>query len=125
MTDDTNLFGEELPRLGAPLFSEKWSNRKCAWIGLYAGKGYPAPAIEVALRETHTANTIAHMLNEWGIYLNGEMHTYAKIPVPMAAKHRTMLATEAMSRDMEMPELCQRILTQVAQDRLYAAVLEG
>jgi hypothetical protein len=125
MTGDRNLFGEELPRLGAPLFAERWSNRKCAWIGHYSGMGYTAPSIEVALRETHTANTIAHMLNEWGIYANGTMHTYSKIPVPMAAKHRTMLAEEAMGRDMEMPELCSRILTQIAQDRLYAAVLEG
>lgn len=122
---DRNLFGEELPRLGAPLFSERWDNRKAARIGYMAGQGYSAPAIEIELRETGTANTIAHMLNVWGIYTNGSMHTYARIPVPMAAKHRTMLAAEARARDMDMPELCQRILTQVAIDRLYAAVLEG
>lgn len=125
MAEDKDLFGGELPRVGAPLFSERWSNRKCAWIGHYNGQGYTAPSIEIALRETGTANTIAHMLNEWGIYANGSMHTYAKVPVPMAAKHRTQLAAEARRRDMEMPELCRAILTQVAQDELYAAVLEG
>ena len=125
MTDDTNLFGEPMPRLGAPLFSEQWRNRKVAKIAYMAGQGYSAPSIEVALGEVGTANTIAHMLNEWGFYLNGEMHTYAKIPVPMAAKHRTMLAAEARERDMEMPALCAAILTQIAVDRLYNAVLEG
>jgi hypothetical protein len=125
MTSDTNLFGEPLPKLGAPLFSEHWSNRKVAKIAYMAGQGYSAPSIEVALRETGTANTIAHMLNEWGIYANAPLPTYARIPVPMAAKHRTLLATEARRRDMEMPELCRMILTQVAQDELYAAVLEG
>lgn len=125
MNDDTNLFGEALPRLGAPLFSEVWRNRKVAKIAYLAGQGYSAPSIEAALGERGTANTIAHMLNEWGFYLNGSMHTYAKVPVPMAAKHRTMLAAEARSRDMEMPELCARILTQIAVDRLYNAIIEG
>lgn len=125
MTDDTNLFGEPLPRVGAPLFAERWSNRKCAWIGHYNGQGYSAPSIEIALGETHTANTIAHMLNEWGMYSNAPLPTYSKIPVPMAAKHRTMLAAEARRRDMEMPALCSAILTQIAVDGLYNAVLEG
>jgi hypothetical protein len=125
MTGDRNLFGEELPRLGAPLFSEHWSNRKVAKIAHLAGLGYSAPSIEIELGERGTANTIAHMLNEWGIYANSPLPTYSKIPVPMAAKHRTLLAAEARSRDMSMPELCQRILTQVAVDQLYAAVLEG
>lgn len=125
MTDETNLFGDHLPRLGAPLFAERWSNRKSALIGYYAGQGYTAPKIEAELEEAGTANTIAHMLNEWGIYLTGPLYTYAKVPVPMAAKHRSMLAREAAEREMRMPELCARILTQVAVDRLYAAVLEA
>lgn len=123
--DDTNLFGEPLPRMGAPLFSEHWSNRKVAKIAYLAGQGYSAPAIEVEIAERGTANLIAHMLNVWGIYTNNPLPTYTKIPVPVAAKHRTMLAAEARSRDMEMPELCSRILSQIAVDRLYAAVLEG
>jgi len=125
MTEDTNLFGEPLPRLGAPLFTERWSNRKSAWIGYLAGQGYTSPQIEAELGERGTANTIGHMLNEWGIYLNGPLYTYAKVPVPLAAKHRTMLATEARKRETGLPDLCARILTQVAFDRLYAAVLEG
>lgn len=125
MTEDTNLWGEALPKLGAPLFSEHWSNRKVAKIAYMAGQGYSAPSIEVALGERGTANTIAHMLNEWGIYTNSPMPTYTRVGVPMAAKHRTQLATEARRRDQEMPELCRMILTQVAQDELYAAVLEG
>lgn len=125
MAEDSNLFGEPLPRLGAPLFSEHWSNRKVAKIAYLAGLGYSAPSIEIELRETGTANTIAHMLNEWGIYANAPLPTYSKIPVPMAAKHRTMLAAEARSRDMELPGLCSAILTQIAVDRLYNAILEG
>lgn len=125
MTGDRTLFGEELPRLGAPLFSERWSNAKAAKIAYLAGQGYSAPSIAIEIKEPEAANTIAHMLNEWGFYMNGIMHTYTKIPVPMAAKHRTMLAAEARQRDTDMPELCTRILTQIAVDRLYAAVLEG
>lgn len=125
MAVDTNLFGEELPKLGAPLFSEHWSNRKVAKIAYLAGRGYSAPSIEIELGERGTANTIAHMLNEWGIYANAPLPTYSRVPVPMAAKHRTLLADEARRRDQEMPELCRMILTQVAQDQLYAAVLEG
>lgn len=125
MTEDSNLFGEPLPRLGAPLFRDRWANRKAAKIAYMAGQGYSAPSIAVALGERGAEHLIATMLNEWGFMLNGPMHTYSKIPVPMAAKHRTMLAEEARSRDMEMPELCTAILTQIAVDRLYNAVLEG
>lgn len=125
MTEDSNLFGEPLPRLGAPLFSERWANRKAAKIAYMAGQGYSAPSIAAALGETGTANTIAHMLNEWGFYMNGSMHTYTRVPVPMAAKHRTMLAVEARERDMEMPALCAAILTQIAVDKLYNAILEA
>lgn len=123
--DDTNLFGEPLPRLGAPLFAERWDNRKCARIGYMAGQGLSAPAIERALGENGTANTIAHMLNVWGIRLPQGKHTHGPVKVMLSARHRTMLAAEAMSRETDLPELCRRILVQVASDDLYAAVLEG
>ena len=42
----------------------------------------------------------------------------------LAGRHRTMLAGEARSRNLDLPELCRRILVQIAQDRLYAAILD-
>lgn len=107
------------------MFRDSWRNRKVAKIAYLAGQGYSAPSIAVALGEIGAEHLIATMLNEWGFLLNGPMHTYSKIPVPMAAKHRTMLAAEARERDMEMPALCSGILTQIAVDRLYNAILEG
>lgn len=125
MTEDSNLFGEPLPRLGAPPFKEHWTNIKAAKIAYLAGQGLSAPAIAIEINERDAEGIIARMLNYWGFTAHAPMPSYSRIPVPMAAKHRTMLAAEARNRDMEMPELCQRILTQVAQDRLYNAVLEG
>lgn len=125
MTQDRNLFGEELPRVGAPPFKESWTNVKAAKIAYLAGQGLSAPAIAIEIDEPDAEGIIARMLNYWGFTAHTPMPSYSKIPVPMAAKHRTMLAAEARARDMEMPELCRRILTQVAVDRLYAAVLEG
>jgi len=107
------------------MFRDRWRNLKVAKIAYLAGQGYSAPSIAIEIDEPGAEQLIATMLNEWGFTLNGPMHTYAKVQVPLAAKHRTMLAAEARSRDMEMPELCARILAQIAIDRLYAAVLEG
>jgi hypothetical protein len=122
--EQLHMFGGEPERLGHPLFTERWGNRKAFWIGLYTGHGLSAPAIEKALGEQDTANTIAHMVNFWGYRLDGEQHTHGKVRVPLSAKHRTMLADEAMNREMSMPELCRRILVQVAQDDMYRAILE-
>jgi hypothetical protein len=35
-----------------------------------------------------------------------------------------MLADEARNREIDMPELCRRVLVQVAQDDMYRAILE-
>lgn len=127
MSDEIQLgmFGRAPERIGHDLFKEVWSNRKAFWIGLYTGQGLSAPAIEKALGEQDTANVIAHMVNVWGYRLAGDQHTYEKVRVPMAARHRTMLAEEAMKREMELPELCRRVLVQVATDDLFKAIIEG
>jgi hypothetical protein len=124
--EQLHMFGGEPERLGHPLFSEKWSNRKCFMIGLYTGQGMSAPAIEKALGEQDTANTIAHMVNVWGYRLDGERHTHATVRVPLAAAHRTTLANEALRRDITMPELTRRLLVQIAQDgdTLFPAILD-
>lgn len=107
------------------MFRDSWRNRKVAKIAYLAGQGHSAPSIAKQIGEPGAEHLIASMLNEWGFYMNGAMHTYTRVPVPMAAKHRTMLAAEARERDMEMPALCSAILTQIAVDRLYNAILEG
>lgn len=118
------MFGREDERLGHPLWVEKWSNRKAFWIGVHAGQGLSAPAIERALGEQDTANVIAHMMNVWGFRLDGEKHTHGIVRVPVAAVHRTDIAREATARETDLPDLCRQILAGVAAGDLYKAVLD-
>jgi len=122
--EQLHMFGGEPERLGHPLFTERWNNRKAFWIGVHVGHGLSAPAIEKALGEQDTANTIAHMVNFWGYRLDGDQHTHAKLRIPLSAKHRTLHASEALARDMTLPELCQQILENVARDDLWKAVID-
>lgn len=121
---DTNLFGDELPRLGHPLFRERWDNRKAFWIGVYAGQGYSGPAIEEELGEHGTANTITHMCNMWGFRLPEGRYGYGEVTVRLHARFRTAHAREARERKTTMPDLFAQILTKVAQDDLWRAILD-
>lgn len=47
------------------------------------------------------------------------------LSVGMAAKHRTLIAREAMYRGIEMTDLVSRAVTTTARDNLFAAVLDG
>ena len=118
-----DLFGKELPRVGAPLFRERWSNRKAFRIGVMAGQGLSVPAICKELGDGTTENVISTMLAEWGFAQPGK-RTHRPVKVMLSGKHRTMIYTEAKARGTDMSELCRRILVQVAQDRLYAAILD-
>lgn len=123
---DTNLFGDQLPRLGAPLFVERWSNRKAFRIGLYAGQGMSVPAICTHLGDGVTPNTVSGMLSQWGYTLpSSEKRSYGPVKVMLAAKDRTRIAAEAMNRDISMSELCRRVLANVARDQLWKAVLDA
>ena len=120
------MFGGEPERLGHPLFVEKWSNRRAFRIGLMTGQGMTAPAIARALGDGVPPNLITAMLSEWGHKLDGDRHTHGPVKVMLSAKHRTMLADEAMRRGIDMPELCRRLLVQIAQDgdTLFPAILD-
>lgn len=126
MADDTNLFGDALPRLGAPLFVERWSNRKAFWIGYYAGQGLSAPAICDQLADGVAPNTVTGMLSQWGYTLPAEeKRSYGPIKVMLAAKDRTRIAAEAKAREVSMSELCRRVLVSTARDQLWKAVLDA
>jgi hypothetical protein len=120
-----HMFGGEPERLGHPLFQERWSNRRAFKIGLMTGQGMTAPAIARALGDGVPPNLITAMLSEWGHKLEGDRHTHGPVKIMLAAKHRTLLADEARKRDLDMPELCRRVLVQVAQDQLWKAVIDG
>lgn len=126
MTDDTNLFGEPLPRLGAPLFVERWSNRRAFWIGVYAGQGMSVPAICDRLADGIPPNSISGMMSQWGYTLPPDQkRSYGPVKVMLAAKDRTRIAAEAKARETSMSELCRRVLANVARDQLWKAVLDA
>lgn len=125
MGEDTNLFGEPLPRLGAPLFIERWSNRKAFWIGVYTGQGMSIPAICDRLADGVTPNTVSGMLTQWGFKLPEGKRTYGPVKVMLAARDRTRIAAEANQREIDMSELCRRVLANVARDELWKAVLDA
>lgn len=126
MPDEVQLgmFDREPERVGHPLFREVWSNKKCFKIGLMAGQGMTAAAICSVLNDGSTPNLITAMFSEWGFRASEGEHTHRPVKVMLAGRHRTMLAGEARSRNLDLPELCRRILVQIAQDRLYAAILD-
>jgi hypothetical protein len=64
------------------------------------------------------------MFSEWGFKVSEGEHTHKPVKVMLAGRHRTMLADEARNREIDMPELCRRVLVQVAQDDMYRAILE-
>lgn len=126
VTDDTNLFGDPLPRVGAPLFTERWSNRKAFWIGVYTGQGMSAPSICDRLSDGVAPNTVTGMLSQWGFTLPAEgKRSYGPVKVMLAAKDRTRIAAEAKTREIDMSELCRRVLANVARDQLWKAVLDA
>lgn len=126
MTEDTNLFGDALPRLGAPLFVERWSNRKAFWIGVYTGQGMSIPAICARLADGVTPNTVSGMLTQWGYRLpEAGKRTYGPVKVMLSARDRTRIAAEAGARGLDMSELCRQVLVNVARDELWKAVLDA
>ena len=122
--EQLHMFGGEPERLGHPLFTERWSNRKAFKIGLMAGQGMTAAAICKALNDGSTPNLITAMFSEWGFKVSEGEHTHKPVKVMLAGRHRTLLADEARQREIDMPDLCRRILVQVAQDDMYRAILD-
>lgn len=122
--DDTNLFGEPLPRLGAPLFAERWSNRKAFWIGLYVGRGLTAQRVCDRLNDGVTPNMITAMTSFWGYATDAGHHTYAPVPVPLSGIHRTMIDAEAERRKMDMQDICRAVLETTARDDMWRAILD-
>lgn len=116
---------DNLTRIGAPLFEEKWRNAKVAKVAYLIGQGWTAQAIADDLADGTTVNQITGMISHWGITAHSDRHTYVLVPVAMAAKHRSKLCAEARSRGMMMPDLAGKLLATVAADGLFGAVLDG
>lgn len=125
MTEDTNLFGEPLPRLGAPLFGEKWDNKKCFWIGVHTARGLTAQSVCAKLNDGATPNMITAMWSHWGYAASVGHHTYAAVPVPLSGIHRTMIDAEAERRGIDLQDLCRTVLENVAKDQLFAAIIDS
>jgi len=123
MAHDTNLFGEELPRLGAPLFAERWSNKRAFWIGVHTGRGLTAQRICDRLADGVQPNMITAMWSHWEYSVTTTEHTYAAVPVPLSGIHRTMIDAEAERRGMDIQDLCQAILETTARDDIFKAIL--
>lgn len=114
-------------RTGGGLFADKWPNIKVARITAMVAKGYSCTAIAAELDDGTTQNQVASMVVHWGISAKGKdaRHTYADVPVPLAAKFRTTLAEEARHRGMELPELIAKVAETVCRDGLFGAVLDS
>lgn len=125
MTQDRNLFGEELPRVGAPLFAQKWDNRKAFWIGVYTGQGLTATSITKRYKDGSTPNMITAMWSDWEYSPNEAHHTYAPVPVPLSGIHRTMIDAEAERRNMDMQDICRAVIETVAKENLWKALLDA
>jgi hypothetical protein len=125
MSGDTNLWGEELPRLGAPLFAERWSNKRAFDIGVMTGRGLTAQRICDRLGDGVMPNMITGMWSFWGYHTNTSHHTYAAVPVPLSGIHRTMIDAEAERRRMDIQDICQAVMENVARDALWSAVLDA
>jgi len=113
-----------LERVGAPLFSDVWPNRKVARVASLLAKGYSCASIAKELGDGTTANQITALASFWKITPKGERHTYAPVPVPLSGRHRTVLAAEALRRGMELPELVARMAETICRDGLFGAVLD-
>ncbi|WIJ26599.1 hypothetical protein [Devosia sp. RR2S18] len=117
---------ELAPRVGAPLYSDVWPNRKVAKVAFLLAKGYSCTAIATELSDGTKQNQVASMALHWGISAKGtdRRHTYADVPVPLAAKFRTTLAAEASRRGIDLPELVARMAETICRDGLFGAVLD-
>lgn len=124
MTEDTNLFGEPLPRIGAPLFAERWSNKRAFEIGLLTGRGLTAQRVCDRLSDGVTPNMITAMWSHWGYHSPETDHTYAPVRIALSGVHRTKIDAEAQSRGMDMSDLCRAVMETVARENLWKAVLE-
>lgn len=120
---DSNLFGEELPRVGAPLFAEKWDNRKAFWVGVHTARGLTAVRVCERLKDGVTPNVITAMWSDWGYASRETNHTYAAVSVPLSGIHRTMIDAEAERRGMDMQDICRAVLETTAKENLWKAIL--
>jgi hypothetical protein len=124
LTEDSNLFGEPLPLLGAPPFREAWGNRKAFYIGLYVGKGYSTTAIVNKLNDGLTRSALTGMVTQWGYTITEGKRTHAPVKVMLSGRDRTLIATEGGRRGVDISELCRQVLVNVARDEMWKAVLD-
>lgn len=123
--DDTNLFGEPLPRVGAPLFKERWSNQRAFMIGVYTGQGLTAQRICDRLGDGVLPNMITAMTSHWGYHSPETEHTYAAVRIGLSGIHRTRIDAEAERRNMDMADICRAVMETVARESLWKAILDA
>lgn len=114
-------------RVGAPLYSDQWPNRKVARVASMVARGYSGTAIAAELNDGTTPNQVSSMVQHWGISPKSSdpRFTYVDVPVPLAAKFRTTLAEEARRRGLELPDLVAKMAETICRDGLFGAVLDG
>ncbi|MGV8950096.1 MAG: hypothetical protein ACOH2M_03260 [Cypionkella sp.] len=125
MTEDSNLFGEPLARVGAPLFRERWSNQRAFWIGVYTGQGLTAQRVCDRLNDGAQPNMITAMTSFWGYQSKETDHTYAPVRIALSGIHRTKIDAEAERRGMDISEISRAVMETVAREELWKAVLDG
>jgi hypothetical protein len=124
VAEDSNLFGEPLPRLGAPLFKEIWTNRKAFWIGVYTGQGLTAQRICDRLGDGALPNMITAMTSHWGYHSPETEHTYAAVRIALSGIHRSKIDAEAERRGMDISDICRAVMETTARDDMWKAILE-
>lgn len=124
MTDDTNLFGEPLPRLGRDVsFPEKWSTAKAYLVGKLTGLGYSAPQIAQVLDDGTLPGTVTKM---WGYFGDKGIDQAAEVPfiVPLTHTQRSNLFKRAQAHGLSTEEYVRRLAVSAAMPRdLYDAIV--
>jgi len=101
-------------------------NRLSAQIGLLTARRMPPSAIADLVGGGITAEDVRRYWNEFGLSPPASLpRGYAIVDVALASKHRTKLAAEARQRGIVLPDLCAAVLSTIAADQLFAAILDG
>ncbi len=111
-------------RVGAPLYSDQWSNRKAALVAFRIGQGVPYPAIARELNDGTTTASLRRMAREWQIRPDKMRPGYAPVPVPLFGEHRTAILQEAKRRGRSLPELIGEVTAIIVRDDMFGAVID-
>lgn len=104
---------------------EKWSNRTCAQIGFYNGRGETSVAIgeKVSLSPA----SVRHMTAQWGLPKTTDDRgrgDLVAVPVILGKAMRAELAEQGKKRCMDIEQVLRRIVMNVKRDDLWKEVLD-